>query len=148
MQAVSPQAWGLNRLAHTCCPSIFVPHRRSSPLPRLQQNNRTHPVHGSVPRGHQGSSTWLACSRIGAEEARDPSDHPEAPGRSSACLPNLKAAAGGALLLGLALLSWARPANARCVGEAAQPWRACPCDQSSVPSNCFQVLGMCRCRYA
>ena len=148
MQAVSPQARGWSRRAHTCCPGTFVPHRRSSLLPRLQQKHRTHLVHGAVPRGHEGSSTWLSCSRIDAVKARDISDHTEAPGRSSAWLPDLKAAAGGALLLGLALLSWARPANARYVGESARPWRVCPCDQSSVPTNCFQVLGMYSCKYA
>lgn len=148
MQAVSPQAWGLRRVAHTCCPSIVVPRRRSSLLPRLQQKHRTHPGHGSVPCGHQGSTTWLACSRIDAGDATDYPFHPEAPGRSSAWLPDLKAAGGGAFLLGLALLSWGRPANARYVGESAQPWRVCPCDQSSVPTNCFQVLGMYSCKYA
>lgn len=119
MQAPFPQARGLSRTAHTCPPSILVPFRRPSSLPCRQQKYRAHPVHGLVPRCDRGHRICYARSQKHQEDNSASQQHPKEAGRPSAWWPDLKAAAGGALLLGIAFLSYARPANASARYESA-----------------------------
>ena len=113
MRGLPLQAQSLSRSAHTCVPSVAVPFRRPSLLSCNRQGCRTHFVHGIVSRNHRCSRPLVTCSQRDSKAAETSPAVPETPRRWPSWMSDLKATAGGALLVGIAILSWTRPAYAR-----------------------------------
>ena len=113
MQGLPLQVQNLSRSTHTCISSVAVPFRRRSLLSCNRQEGRAHFVQGVVSRKQRRSRPSFACSQRDSQTAETSPAIADTPRERPSWMSDLTAIAGGALLIGIALLSWTRPAYAR-----------------------------------